>query len=127
MMTAPMPPVEKSAKPMIAGVMYILAGLIGLWQFTTFYAAYQLVNSAGGIVDPAGLGMMGMLSGIITILWILSLLGFIGCFIAAIFCFMRKKWVFALIGGILGFVGLHFLFGLIGFILMAISRKEFQA
>jgi len=129
MMPAPMgvPPVEKTAKPMIAGVMYILALLIGIWQFTGWLAAYQLINASGGLIDPAGLGMMGFLSGIITILLVMGIIGIVGCAMAAAFCFMRKKWALALIGGILAFVGLHLLFGLIGFILLAISKKEFAA
>ncbi len=129
MAPAPMAPAKpKSSKPVIAGVMYILALLIGLWQTMSFYSAYQLINSpgVGGIIDPASMGFLGMFSGVVFVFLILSIIGVVGCLLAMIFSFTRKKFPIAVLGGALGFVGLHFLFGLIGFILLVTSKDEFE-
>jgi len=106
--------------------MYILSFLIGLYSFVTALAAYTLIQ-AGGAIAGAGLGFnpLAMFAGIILLLVIMTLLGAVGSLLAAIMCFMRKKFSIALIGGLLSFVGLHFLFGLIGFIMMMGSKKEF--
>jgi hypothetical protein len=130
MMTAPMPGMMApaplhTAKPMIAGVMYILALLIGIWWLTALMAAQSVISGLGGGVYAGA--PFGLAAGIITIMEILAALGVIGCLLGAIFCFMRKKFMLALIGGVLALVGLHLLFGLIGFILTVLSKKEFAA
>lgn len=123
-MTAPpAPPVEKTAKPLIAGIMYILALLMGLVQLPFAIAAFAVSGAAAS----SGLPGMGALAGMGALFGVMILLGVIGCLLAMIFCFMRKKWMLAVIGGILALVGLHLLFGLIGFILLLLSKKEFAS
>lgn len=111
---------------MVAGVMYILALLIGLWQMVTFISAYQLMAAGGAIAgEMTGMNPMAIFNGIILIMLVVSILGVVGSLLAAVFCFLRKQFPLALIGGILSFVGLHFLFGLIGFIMMMGSKDQF--
>jgi hypothetical protein len=121
----PMPPPQKSSKPIIAGVMYILAFLIGLWETMAMMTAYSALQAAGGLAGGADMGMFGMLSGYILMFLVIFLLGMIGSLLAAIMCFMRKKFMIGVIGGVLSLVGLHLLFGLIGFVLMLGSKDQF--
>lgn len=120
------PAKPKSSKPIIAGVMYLLALLIGLWMTLQFYAAYDIINNGSQLVPDEALGMLGMFSGVVFVFLILSLIGTIGCLLAMIFSFTRKKFALGVVGGVLAFVGLHFLFGLIGFILLMTSKDEFE-
>lgn len=122
-MTAPAPPVEKTAKPMIAGVMFLLALLVGLIQLPGAF----LMFSVSGAAMSSSLPGMGALAGLGALFGIMIILGVVGCLLAMLFCFMRKKWMLAVIGGILALVGFHLLFGLIGFILLILSKKEFSA
>jgi hypothetical protein len=112
---------------MIAGVLYILALLIGIWWLTALMAAQSVISGLGGLGGAYTGAPFGLASGIISIMEILAALGVIGCLLGAIFCFMRKKFMLAVLGGVLALVGLHLLFGLIGFILTVLSKKEFAA
>jgi hypothetical protein len=121
MMPPPPPPVqEKSSKPIIAGVMFLLAFLIALYELPLGIAALSVSAEASSIPMMGGLAAMGALFGILIIL------GFVGTLLGMIFSFMRKKWILALLGGILALAGLHLLFGLIGLILVAVSKKDFS-
>ncbi len=117
------PPVETTAKPIIAGVMYILALLIGLVLLPLGIAAL----SVAGTASTSGFPGMGTFAALGALFGIMIILGVVGCALAMILSFMRKKWMIAVIGGVLALVGLHLVFGLIGFILLLLSKKEFQS
>jgi hypothetical protein len=123
MMMAPMPPPgpEPSALPLVGGIMFLLAFLIGLGLMLPLGLAAM---SAAGTVNSMIPGMGG-LAAMGAIFGIMMILGVVGCLIAMIFSFMKKKWMLAVIGGVLALVGLHLLFGLIGFILVLVSKKSF--
>ncbi|UCE45249.1 MAG: hypothetical protein JSU93_07770 [Methanobacteriota archaeon] len=123
-------PVEKkkTAIPVIGGVLIIIAGFMGL--------------AMGGILiaidvdelDTVGLDVAGvtdMVDDIMTACGIIAIIVSIIVLLGGFFGVMRKHWGIAVVGGVLGlFVIGPFLLGsilsLIGLILVAVSRKEFE-
>jgi hypothetical protein len=108
------PPVKpQSSKPVIGGVLILVGGIIGLisWLWTLAVgAAFMAIPFLGGII---------LICGIIgTILSIIALLG-------GIFAIKRQKYGLAIVGGICSLLVGYFIFGLIGLILVAISKDEF--
>lgn len=120
MMAPPPSGPEDSAVPIVAGVMFLLAFLIALGTLQ-FAIAALTVGAAG-----AGLPFIGGLFASAALLGVLLIVGFVGCLMGMIFSFMKRNWMLAVIGGVLALVGLHLLFGLIGFILVLISKKAFK-
>jgi hypothetical protein len=119
----PMPPPapEKNSKPLIAGVMYIFSLLIGLY----FLPVAIALMSAGSLAAASGIPFAGAIGALGIVLAIMIILGVVGSLLALITCFLKKMWIVGLIGGLLAFAGLHFLFGLIGFVLLASSKDQF--
>jgi DNA-directed RNA polymerase subunit RPC12/RpoP len=107
-----------SGMPTAAGVCLVLAGVLALGQG----AIYALANSIA--VSPYGYGGSLCLCGGLDIIFGLGSIG------GAIMCFGRSSFILALIGAVLGLLGLGFLigslFGLIGLILVAVSKDEFE-
>lgn len=123
MATAPGMPVEKSAKPVIAGVLLILALIKSL---IVLPAALILLSVSGSAFSSAipGLGIFAAMGAIFAVLIIV---GIVGALIGLIFCFMRKKYMLALIGCILAIVGTSLILGIIALVLVVLSKKEFAA
>ncbi|MFQ6106300.1 MAG: hypothetical protein ACE5QF_01745 [Thermoplasmata archaeon] len=111
------PVVEKTAKPVIGGILIIigaLAGIIGgammIWAGSLFLPIPTVGFDLGGIFAICG------------IIWILlSLIGILG----GVFAMQRKHFGLAIVGGIFSLLFGFFIFGLIGLILVAISKNEF--
>ena len=102
---------QKTAKPVVGGVLIILGGIIDL--FFGIPLATMGTAFAGIPFFPTS---MLLICGVIWI--ILGLIGIIG----GIFAIKRKKFGLAIIGGVLTiYTGLS----LIGLILVAISKDEF--
>lgn len=111
------PVVEKTAKPVVGGILILIGALAGI-------ASGASLIWAGSMFLP--LGDYGMdVSGILAvcgIIWIvLSLIGLLG----GIFAMQRKHFGLAIVGGIFSLLVGFFIFGLIGLILVAISKDEF--
>ena len=105
---------KESAMPVIGGILVIIAGIIEL-------AGGGILIAGGSFFFGLSLGTSGILvacGAIILILGIIALLG-------GIFALQRKHFGIAVLGGILGLGG-WFIPGLIGLILIAISRDEFH-
>jgi hypothetical protein len=119
---------KKTVIPVIGGAMLIVAGIMGLFMGGVLLAIdFDDLDQWG--VDVAGVGDMveDVLTVCGTIVIILSLIVVLGGF----FGVMRKHWGIAVVGGVLGLfiIGpmlLGSLLGLIGLILIAVSRKEFE-
>ena len=120
--------VKKTAIPVIGGVLIIIAGLMGLAMGGILIAVDADDLDAYG-VDVAG--VTDMIEDILTacgIIWIIiGLIVLLGGF----FGVMRKHWGIAVVGGVLGLfvIGpmlLGSLLALIGLIMVAVSRKEFE-
>ncbi len=124
----PAKPVEKSALSIVGGVLILVAGVIGL--------------AIGGLLlaidvddlDQYGLDVVGVtdiLEDILTacgiIFIVLGLIAAVGGF----FGVMRKHWGLVILGGVLGLFILSpyliaSLLSLVGLILVAISKKDFE-
>ncbi len=113
----PGPPVaEKTIMPVIGGILIIVGAVIGV-----ITGIFFIVGTAWLIpVDVLGVAELLMICGVIYL--IISLIALMG----GIFAVQRKAFGFAIVGGILALLVGSVIFGLIGLILVAISRKEFQ-
>jgi DNA-directed RNA polymerase subunit RPC12/RpoP len=111
---------HESSVPIFAGVCLLLAGLAALGQGIIYMIANSIAQSVYGYDIGGSLCFCGGLD---------ALFGLAAIF-GAVMCFGRKSFVFALIGGILGMLGVGFLFGavfgLVGLILVAVSKDEFE-
>jgi len=118
-----------SSMPLIAGIFFIIAGLLGLF---TWSSALALDSSMLQSVLPGDspISVKQLQS-------ILTTCGVIGCILSivtlagGIVAVKRKAWGLATIGGILGLftigpILLGSIISLIGLIIVIISRKDFQ-
>lgn len=122
------PPVKKTVIPVVGGVMIFLAGIMGL-AMGGILIAIDVDQLSDYGVDVAGI--TDMLEDILTVcgaIWmIIGLIAVLG----GIFGLLRKHWGLAILGGVMGlFVigpwALGSLFALVGLILVAVSKKEFE-
>jgi hypothetical protein len=121
-------PVEKKKTfiPVVGGALVIVAGIMGLFLGGVLLAVdFDELDQYG--LDVATDMIEDILTVCGAIIIILSLIVVLGGF----FGVMRKHWGIALVGAILGLfvIGplmLGSLFSLIGLILIAVSRKEFE-
>ncbi len=102
--------------PVIGGIFAILAGVFALGQGLIYMAGSAM------IVLP-GTGTLCLCGGIDFVFGMVSVLG-------GVCALSRKKFGLAVLGAVLGMLGLGliigFIFGLIALILIAISREEFD-
>jgi hypothetical protein len=117
------------SKPLIAGIFLIIAGLLGLF---TWSSALALDSSMLQSVLPGDSPIS-----VEQLQSILTTCGVIGCVLSivtlagGIVAVKRKAWGLAIVGGILGLftigpILLGSIISLIGLIIVAISRKDFQ-
>jgi ribosomal protein L40E len=119
--TAWEPPQESpnTSTPLIGGILAIIAGILALGQGVIYVLADQIAITLGYDIG----GFICACGGIDILFGLASLVG-------GIFAIQRKHFALALIGAILGMLGLGlvigFLLGLIAVIMIAISRVEFE-
>lgn len=121
-----MPP-PQTAKPLIAGIFLIIAGIEGL-ALGGFLAAFggEIASTMGAIPGGDEVGGIFLVCGIIFMIF--GILALVGGIMSA----TRKSWGMALVGAIFGLFCLGFVFleasllSLIALILIAISKDEFQ-
>jgi len=115
----PMGPVvvEKTAKPIVGGILILIGALVGIAM------GASLIWGGAMIVDisvySGGLAEILAICGIIWL--VLGIIGLLG----GIFAMQRKHFGLAIVGGIFSMLAGLFIFGLIGLILVAISKDEF--
>lgn len=105
---------DKSSSPVAGGILAILAGVLALGQGLIYMAGSAVVNLPGALCLCGGIdflfGAAAVFGGICAI--------------------KREHFAIALIGALLGMLGLGlligFLFGLIALILIALSKDEFD-
>ena len=123
------PPARKSASPVAGGVLVLIAGLLAIVNAATFltYSIANLENT--GVSLPSGVtwnDVLGTLRACGAIEVILGAVAIVG----GVFAVQRKHFGLAIAGSLLGMFGFGLaigsLLGLIGLILIAVSRKEFQ-
>jgi len=116
-------------KPVIAGVVLVLAGLLGLLTWASALAVntsmLQSILPENSPITAEQLQSLLLVCGIIgSILSVIALAG-------GIVALRKKGWGLAMIGSVLGLftIGPYFLASIlsfIGLILLVLSRKEFQ-
>jgi hypothetical protein len=122
-------PMQPSSKPLIAGILLIIAGLLGLF---TWASALAIDSSIIQNVLPADSPItVEQLQSFLTTCGIIGAVLSIFTLAGGIVALKRKAWGLAVIGGILGLftIGpmlLGSILSLIGLIFVAISRKDFQ-
>jgi hypothetical protein len=104
---------KESAMPTVGGILILLGALaeIGVGAAVAFLGAGLFGISLGTS------GVLAVCGGILLAVGVIALLG-------AIFAIQRRHFGLAVLGGILSMGG-FFIFGLIGLILVAVSRDEF--
>lgn len=126
----PAVPKEKSALSIVGGVLILLAGIMGLILGAIFLMAAGEVDTLGDWgVDVAG--ATDWLEDILTVCGIIFIVLGLIAVLGGVFGVMRKHWGIVLLGGILGLfcIGPYMLasvFALIGLILVAVSKKDFD-
>ena len=104
---------KETPMPTIGGILILIAGLIEL------AGGAILISGASFFIDfGVGGAILAVCGAIVVILGVIALLG-------GIFAIQRKHFGLAILGGILGLGG-WFIPGLIGLILVALSRDEFR-
>jgi hypothetical protein len=114
------PVVEKTAMPVVGGVLLIIGAIAGIAQGALFIVGSAVIMP----IDIAGVSELLAICGVIFL--VTNLIGLIG----GIFAAQRKTFGIAIVGSIMVLIFGGFfignIFGLIGLILVAISRKEFD-
>jgi hypothetical protein len=126
MMMGP-PPVRKTGTPVAGGVLVIIAGILALAN-GLFYLAFS-TSSLTGISLPPEISLEDVAS-IVRMCGVVEVIFGSVAILGGIFGIRRKHFGLAVLGSVLGMLGLGFtiggLLGLVGLILVAISRKEFE-
>jgi RNA polymerase subunit RPABC4/transcription elongation factor Spt4 len=124
------PIVVTTSKPIIAGILILIAGILAIGM-GIIYLSIDASDIEDAGYTPISQGEMS-LSELEEIMNVCGGLEFVFGTIAAIggvFAMMRKYFVLALVGGVFALLGFGFvvgsLLGLIGIILIALSRDEF--
>jgi hypothetical protein len=127
---APEAPRQQSAKPLLGGILIIIAGVLSLVMAISFIVmdsqdlenlnSQQLRDSGLTIADlEEMLGICGLIE---IVFGVIAIIG-------GLFAIARKHFGLAIVGGIFGLIGIGFLIGgvlgLIGLVLIIISRDEF--
>jgi hypothetical protein len=114
MMAPAQPAKKKSVMPIVGGILIIVGGIIELYWGAAFIWTSNALPfdffDFGDILEICG--------AILLILGIVAILG-------GVLAIMRKKFGIAVLGGILGLLG-AFILPLIGLILVAVSKDEFD-
>ncbi|MFE3846122.1 hypothetical protein ACFL1L_04610 [Thermoplasmatota archaeon] len=118
-----------SYKPIIAGILLLIAGILGMytWISASFY------NIDPTIIEQSGIDIT--IEQIESILGVCTVIGFIVSIfpiLGGILSFKRKSWSFCIVLSILGLftIGpflISSILAFIGLILIAISKNEFKA
>lgn len=108
----------RSGLPVAGGILTLVAGILDVAMGLAYLAAGSVALS------------LGFDTGFTTCCGLLAVFFGVGAFIGGIFAIQRKHFLLALVGGIVGIIGVGFIIGavlsLIGLVLIAVSRAEFE-
>lgn len=120
---------RKSSKPVIGGILILIAGLLALGMGALFLAFDSTDLEAWGY-DPSTSGMS--LSEVDDALGVCGIVGLVLALVTilgGVFAIMRRGFALAILGGVCGIIGIGFGIGaimsFIGLIIVAIAREEF--
>ncbi len=121
------PPVPKTGTPVAGGILVLIAGLLAL--------ANGILYLASNVADLTGISLppevtLQQFESVVRVCGVVELIFGIVAVMGGVFAIQRKHFGLAIAGSVLGMIGFGFTFGailgLIGLILVAISRKEFS-
>ena len=120
----------KGMMSMAGGVLILVSGILGLlmWVFFTLL----VVGGTSAILPIPGFpaGMAGSLATFLLVCGLIGLVFSIIAIVGGVMGIRRKMWGLSLVGGIFGLLAIGYLLGsllgLIGLILVAVSKKDFQ-
>ena len=119
---------EKTSKPMVAGILNIVAGVLAFIVFIGLLIGGFVTSNPAvfqGNIPPVNVPAISFgLSILALIISVLALLG-------GVYALQRKRWDLALTGSIVNifsslFLGITFILGIIATIFIAISKNEFE-
>jgi len=114
-------PKKHTVMPAIGGILIIVGGALTMLTGISLIASGGFLDSMA-IVDFEGMDMIeGILAACGAIFLILGLIGVLG----GVFALLRKHFGLAILGGVFALIG-WFLPALVGLILVAVSRDEFE-
>jgi len=127
---APAAPAEKSALSLIGGILILIAGIMGLVLGGILIAAASDVDALGDWGVNIG-GVTDVISDILTVCGIIFIVLGLIAVIGGFFGVQRKHWGLVILGGVLGLFCfgpwmLGSIFALVGLILVAVSKKDFN-
>jgi len=122
-------PTSPRYRPLVAGILLIGAGLLGLFTWTSALALDS--SMLQGVLPPDAPITIEQLQSILVTCGIIGCILSIFAITGGIVAVKRKAWGLAIVGGILGIFTIGPLFlgsiiSVVGLILVAISRKDFQ-
>ncbi len=126
----PATPKEKGVLSLVGGILILIAGLMGLVMGgILLVAAGEVETLADWGIDVAGVG--DLLEDILTVCGIVFIVLGLIAVLGGFFGVQRKHWGIVVLGGVLGLFVLGpyllgSLFALIGLILVAVSKKDFD-
>jgi hypothetical protein len=113
---------EKTGKPLVAGILNIVAGVFSLIFAASYFVGFLAISGAMGI---PGMGYVhGLVPGMMLAFAIPALLIAVLALVGGIFAVQRKYWGWSLAGSIAAILA-FFPFGIASTILVAIAKNEF--
>ena len=119
---------QQTWKPMVAGILNIIAGALSLIGFFGVVIAIVAVGSGPfiwGSFPGFGPLTVGFVQAILAIVAVLLIVMGVLPLLGGIYAVQRKKWGLALAGAIVAIIG-SALFGIASTVLLALSRDEFE-
>jgi len=122
---------EKTWKPVVAGILNIVAGALNIFGFFGVIIAMFFIpvsmNIGPGPAPEFGRWLIpGVIESILLIAAIFLLVVGILPLIGGIYALHRKKWGLALAGSIIAILGTTTLFGIAATIFLALAKDEFE-
>lgn len=116
------PVVEKTWKPIVGGIFIILGALAGIIGGIWLAAVGGALDAMMPVAVP---GVTDVFADIVTICGVIWLIFGIIALLGGIFAIKRTHYGLAILGGIFALLAGFIILGLIGLILVAISKSEF--
>ena len=121
---------EKTWKPMTAGILSIIAGAISAFFAMGLIVAIVATSTWHFFLEtvpPEDLPFVApILSTVLIILLVLSVIKAVFPIVGGVFALQRKRWGWALAGAIIAVIGWTFLLGVLSTIFIAMARDEFE-
>jgi len=112
------PAKKQTVMPLIGGILIIIGGLSELYSGLVVAFWGDEVNS----MLPVDFGFDTLLLVCGLIIAVVAIIAIVG----GIFAVQRKKFTLAIVGGVFSLLGAYFIVPLIGLILVAVSKNEFE-